>query len=83
MRKTTETKRKRVQLYRRCHKCDHTCSATKEVLKCPSCGKHFLPLDYFNKIHAHEKNVHIKNLVNHARELKEEDLVHGLYALWP
>ena len=39
---------------RKCHKCGQITEAPKEQESCPSCGKSFLPLNYFDKVHDHK-----------------------------
>ena len=47
-----------------------------------SCGKSFLPLNYFAKVHDHEGKTDFKDLFSNINELQEDDLVKGLYVIW-
>ena len=67
-------------IIRKCHQCSQIVEAHKEQDKCLHCGKSFLPLKYFDKIHNHKGN--FKDLFAEGFELAEEDLVKGIYVLW-
>lgn len=45
------------------------------------CNKAFLPLRYFEKIHAH-KEIKFEKHFSLTEELEEEDLIKGLFVLW-
>jgi uncharacterized OB-fold protein len=68
-------------LIRKCHKCGQMTESSVEQEKCPSCGKSFLPLRYFEKIHGAE-NTNFKELFSETDDLCEEDLVKGIFVLW-
>jgi rRNA maturation endonuclease Nob1 len=68
-------------LVRACHSCAKLNEATKEVERCAHCGKAFLPLNYFEKIHA-LKDSQWQNHFSAAEQLDEEDLIKGLFVLW-
>lgn len=40
----------RKQLFRLCHNCNCLNESEEEILRCTSCGKGFLPINYFEKI---------------------------------
>lgn len=40
----------RKQLFRLCHTCNILNESEDEILRCTSCGKGFLPINYFEKI---------------------------------
>jgi hypothetical protein len=40
----------RKQLFRLCHVCDCLNESDEEILRCVSCGKGFLPINYFEKL---------------------------------
>lgn len=67
-------------LIRKCHKCGQLTEAPREQESCSCCGKSFLPLKYFEKVHDH--NGEFKELFSSGDELEEEDLVQGIYVLW-
>ena len=67
-------------LIRKCHKCDQIVEAPKEQEACLCCGKSFLPLNYFEKIHDHSGK--IAELYADSTEIDEGDLVKGIFALW-
>ena len=46
-----------------------------------SCGKSFLPLNYFDKIHDQE-DYKFDDLFADSHELEDEDLIKGLYVIW-
>jgi rRNA maturation endonuclease Nob1 len=68
-------------IIRRCHKCGQLTESEKEVEKCVKCGKSFLPLKYFEKVHCHEADKY-EDLFSESDELCEEDLVKGIFVLW-
>lgn len=61
--------------------CGQLDESTTELEKCGSCGKAYLPLNYFQKIHVHEKGQY-KDLFAESHDLHEDDLIKGLYVLW-
>ena len=67
-------------LIRQCHKCDQLVEAPKEQENCLCCGKSFLPLNYFEKIHDHSGN--FAELYADSTEIDEEDLVKGIFVIW-
>ncbi|MEX0798874.1 MAG: hypothetical protein WEB87_02310 [Bacteriovoracaceae bacterium] len=79
----TEIEKKKVKkvLIRKCHACGQVIESHIEQEKCCSCGKSFLPLNYFDKIHG-DKGQKFKELFTHSDEIDEEDLIIGIYVLW-
>lgn len=83
MRTALRTGKKSKKIIKRCHICDQITESSKEIDKCVSCGKSFLPLNYFSKIHDHEGHKYdYSELFAQSHELEEEDLIIGLYVLW-
>ena len=68
-------------LIKKCHVCGQVTESTTELEKCVSCGKAFLPLNYFVKIHDH-KEIKFSELFAESHEIHEEELIKGLYVLW-
>ena len=68
-------------IVKKCHVCGELGESTAELEKCGSCGKAFLPLNYFNKVHTHEEGKY-KDLFAQSHELHEDDLIKGLYVIW-
>jgi hypothetical protein len=68
-------------LIRACHSCGKINEAEKELERCTHCDKSFLPLNYFEKIHAF-KNSNWQNHFTSASLMDEEDLIKGLFVLW-
>lgn len=66
---------------RLCHKCVHLTEGTTEPEKCSQCGKGFLPLRYFEKVHDHTGEK-FETLFAASHQLDEEDLIKGLFVLW-
>lgn len=66
---------------RKCHCCGQVIESKSESAKCLSCGKSFLPLNYFTKIHD-DKDYKFNDLFCEGAELHEDDLIKGLYVLW-
>lgn len=65
---------------RKCHKCGQMTESIKEQPACSGCGKSFLPLNYFAKVHDHSGEVN--ELYANGNDLLEEDLVQGLFVIW-
>ncbi len=82
MRKETRKAVKTRLLIKKCHSCGQMIESTVEQQKCMSCGKSFLPLNYFAKVHDHEGKTDFKDLFSNINELQEDDLVKGLYVIW-
>lgn len=80
MRKDTHKPRPRL-IVRKCHKCGQVVESYQEEEKCLSCGKSFLPLNYFAKIHDHEQSKY-HELYAKGHELNDEDLIKGIFVLW-
>lgn len=74
-------KRKKKLLIRRCHICGEVMESYAEVERCTECKKHFLPLNYFGKVHATNSEAY-KQLFEVAGELHEDDLIKGLFVIW-
>ena len=68
-------------LIKQCHVCNHVMESQKEVEKCGKCNKPFLPLNYFQKVHA-KNSEDFKELFSSAFALHQEDLIKGLYVIW-
>jgi len=82
MKSTVRTKLKQERtIVKKCHCCGGLTEAQKEVQQCATCGKSFLPLNYFTKIHGQE-SYKFNDLFAESHELEEEDLIVGLYVLW-
>ncbi len=84
MRSDITKKTKFKLIIKKCHVCGQVIESTTEQEKCMSCGKSFLPLNYFEKVHTHEKSqqAKYKDLFAESDELHEEDLIKGLYVIW-
>lgn len=67
-------------IIRKCHKCGQLIEAPKEQASCACCGKSFLPLNYFAKVHDHSGAV--KDLYADGEELHEDDLIKGIFVIW-
>lgn len=80
-RKKNELKKHSRVIIRKCHVCGQVVEAPKEQDKCCGCGKSFLPLNYFDKIHG-DKTQKLEELYADVDELQEEDLITGIYVLW-
>lgn len=81
---TQQVKKKAKQekvLVRRCHVCDQVVESHKEQDKCCGCGKSFLPLNYFDKIHG-DNAQKFEELFAESHEICDEDLITGIYVLW-
>lgn len=72
---------KEKMLMRVCHCCLKLNESPKEIERCLHCNKSFLPLRYFEKIHASE-NVSWAHHFSPSSELEDEDLIRGLFVLW-
>lgn len=68
-------------IIRKCHKCGTLSESHTEQQKCTDCGKPFLPLNYFDKIHSHGESKY-NELFSPSYELEESDLIKGIYVLW-
>lgn len=83
MKTSVVTRKKSMKIIKRCHVCGQITESSSEIDKCVSCGKSFLPLNYFSKVHDHEgKQYNFKDLYAEGHELEQEDLIIGLYVLW-
>lgn len=77
------TSKKSRKIIKSCHVCGQITESSTEIDKCVTCGKSFLPLNYFSKIHDNEgRKYDYKELFAQSHELEEEDLIIGLYVLW-
>lgn len=79
--KDLQPKSKEKLLIRACHSCLKLNESHKELERCQHCGKSFLPLRYFDKIH-HGKDVKFENHFSMSDALEDEDLIKGLFVLW-
>jgi hypothetical protein len=73
--------KKTKMIIRKCHCCSKLTESAAEVEKCLSCGKSFLPLNYFAKIHGNDE-YKFDELWAKGHELEEEDLIKGLFVIW-
>ncbi|MCY4644660.1 MAG: hypothetical protein OXB88_08595 [Bacteriovoracales bacterium] len=68
-------------LIKKCHICGHLNEGEKEMKRCAKCRRSFFPLNYFAKIDdGTSKNS--SHLFCRCDELREEDVIKGLYVLW-
>jgi hypothetical protein len=72
---------KEKMIIRACHTCSKISEAHQELERCLHCGKAFLPLRYFEKIHDFKGESWKKHFA-YADELENEDLIKGLFVLW-
>ncbi len=68
-------------LIKKCHMCGQLVESATEQEKCVSCGKSFLPLNYFQKIHDHSESKY-QELFAECHEIHEDELIKGLYVIW-
>jgi hypothetical protein len=68
-------------LIRACHACLKVNESHKELERCLHCGKAFLPLRYFDKIHS-DKDTKWENYFSPTELIDDEDLIKGLFVLW-
>ena len=68
-------------IIKKCYICGEISETAREPEKCGCCGKSFLPLNYFAKVHNHSE-VEFKYLFSDTSEIEEEDLIKGLYVIW-
>ena len=68
-------------IIKKCYICGHISESSKEPKECLNCQKSFLPLNYFNKIHAQDGSG-FTELFSVSQEIHEEDLIKGLMVLW-
>lgn len=68
-------------LIRACHSCLKLNESHRELERCTHCNKAFLPLRYFEKIHA-DKNQNFSEHFSDAGEVDEVSLIKGLFVLW-
>ena len=69
-------------LIKKCHVCGQLTESYQEIDRCPKCNKSFLPLNYFTKIHQVGNQEEFKELFETTENLREEDLIRGIYVLW-
>jgi hypothetical protein len=72
---------KEILLMRVCHRCNHVNESSVELERCTHCQKSFLPLRYFDKVHASHGEKWKTNFSSTA-EIEEEDLIKGIFVLW-
>lgn len=68
-------------LIRVCHMCLKLNEGDGEIEKCAHCHKSFLPLRYFEKVHAQSK----RNWTSHfssIEDIDDKDLIKGLFVMW-
>ena len=66
---------------RKCHVCAKLNESETEPKKCNNCHKSFLPLNYFNKVEP-KRFEGVDQLFSTSKELRNEDLIKGLFVLW-
>ncbi|MEE2671412.1 MAG: hypothetical protein VYA54_06870 [Bdellovibrionota bacterium] len=66
-------------IIKKCYVCGELSETATEPEKCGSCGKSFLPLNYFQKVHDHTE---FKHLYCDTADLHEDDLIKGIYVIW-
>jgi hypothetical protein len=81
MKPTLAKNKSKKLIIRRCHVCGQVVESEMEQESCISCGKAFLPLNYFDKIHG-DQSQKFKDLFADGDELHEDDLITGIYVLW-
>ncbi|MBC74589.1 MAG: hypothetical protein CME64_01095 [Halobacteriovoraceae bacterium] len=81
MKPQLEKKKVKKVIIRKCHMCGQVVESHVEQDKCCGCGKSFLPLNYFDKIHG-DKNQNFSDLFERSDDLHEEDMITGVYVLW-
>lgn len=81
MKVTIEAKESSSKIIKKCHVCGHLMESKKEIEKCDSCHKPFLPMNYFGKVHA-KSSTEFKQLFSKASELHEDEMIRGLTVLW-
>ena len=67
-------------MMRVCHRCLKLNESEKELERCQHCNKSFLPLQYFEKIHAQHEDW--SSHFSSSEDLDEKDLIKGLFVLW-
>ncbi|MCB9095897.1 MAG: hypothetical protein H6621_12585 [Halobacteriovoraceae bacterium] len=67
-------------IIKKCHVCGHINESTREIEKCGQCGKSFLPLNYFTKIHGPKGKY--EDLFCDVDELCDTETIKGLYVIW-
>lgn len=68
-------------LIRVCHVCTKINESPRELERCSHCDKSFLPLRYFEKVHA-KKNEKFSQHFSDVSEIEEDHLIKGLFVLW-
>jgi len=81
MKPSVTKNRSKKLIIRKCHVCGQVVESEVEQDSCVGCGKAFLPLNYFDKIHG-DNSQKFKDLFSDGDELQEEDLITGIYVLW-
>ena len=66
-------------IIKKCYVCGEMSESTHEPERCGSCGKSFLPLNYFSKVHDHSE---FRHLFSDTNDLGEDDLIKGIYVIW-
>ena len=78
---STSKRKYQQKIIKKCHCCGQVAESEKEIQKCVSCGKSFLPLNYFDKIHG-DAEYKFEELFSEVSEIEDEDLIKGLYVIW-
>ncbi|HLT22200.1 MAG TPA: hypothetical protein VKZ84_02115 [Bacteriovoracaceae bacterium] len=81
MKSESKLYKKSKTLIRACHMCFKLNEATSEIEKCQHCHKSFLPLRYFDKIHAKSKE-NWSSHFNSIDDIDSKDLIQGLFVVW-
>lgn len=81
MNKELKISKRPQSLIRLCHKCLKLNESTSEIEKCGHCQKSFLPLRYFDKIHARPKNEWSSHFSS-IEDIDPKDLIQGLFVMW-
>ena len=79
--KNESKKKESKNIIRKCHCCGQITESESEIQKCVSCGKSFLPVNYFEKIHG-DAEYKFDDLFDKAQDMESEDLIKGLFVLW-
>ncbi len=81
MKTEIRTKQSTKVLVRVCHGCGALIESPEEPKRCTKCNKSFLPLNYFQKVHA-KNTEEYKQMFVKGDELHESELIKGLIVIW-
>lgn len=79
MPRNSMTKKRRL-IVKKCHMCMAVNESEREIERCKRCGKSFLPLNYFGKVH--DSTSQYASLFAEVDELHDDDLIKGIYVIW-